>query len=47
MKRPDKELSSKTKFDIFCHLLALILGGNCVKGLIVTKTVQKVKFERA
>ena len=32
---------------LFCNLVALILGSNCVKVLIVNKCVQKIKFQRA
>ena len=32
---------------VFCYLLALDLGWICVKGLIVTKIVEKNKFKRA
>ena len=30
----------------FCHVIALILGQNSVKGLRVTKNVKTIKFER-
>ena len=30
---------------LFCHLTALILDGNSVKGLRVTKNVNEIKFE--
>ena len=30
---------------IFCNLIVLILGQNSVKGLTVTKTFKKIKFE--
>ena len=30
---------------LFCILVALILGWNCVKGLRYTKIVKKIKFE--
>ena len=33
-------------FNNFCStLVALILGGNCVKGLKVTKIAKQIKFE--
>ena len=30
---------------LFCKLIAVILGLNCVKGLTVTKIFKKIKFE--
>ena len=30
---------------LFCNLVALILGLNCIKGLRVTKIVKQIKFE--
>ena len=30
---------------LFCVLIALILGQNCVKGLRVTKTFKEIQFE--
>ena len=30
---------------LFCHLTALILDGNIVNGLRVTKNVKEIKFE--
>ena len=31
---------------LFCNLIALILGENCVEGLRVTKIVKEIKFQR-
>ena len=43
MKRSEKEL--RQDLALFCNLVDLILGGNRVNGFIVTKIVQKIKFE--
>ena len=32
---------------LFCNLIALILGENCVKRLRVTRIVKQIKFKRA
>ena len=45
VKRSVKHLSSNTTFSTFCNLVALILNWNCLKNLIVSKIVQKIKFE--
>ena len=29
----------------FCHLIAVVVGLNCVKGLKVTKNVKEVKIK--
>ena len=47
MKISEKHLPSKLNFmTFFCHVIALILGQNSVKGLRVTKNVKTIKFER-
>ena len=43
----DRESSYQVRIILehFCHLIALILGLNSVKGLRVTKNVREIKFE--
>ena len=45
VKRLVKYLSSNRTFSTFCNLVALILNWNCLKNLLVSKIVQKIKFE--
>ena len=46
VKRLWKHLSSKRQIlELFCILVALILGWNCVKGLRVTNIVKKINWE--
>ena len=45
----DRESSYQVRQNLalFCKLVALTLSWNCVKGIIVTKTLKKFKFEVA
>ena len=45
----DRRSSSEVKqiFVLFCQLLALILGSNCIKPLRVSKIVKEIRFEGA
>ena len=46
IKRSGKYLSSKRQIlELFCILVALILGWNCVKGLRVKNIVKKINWE--
>ena len=38
-------MGSKPNLVLFCDLIALLLGYNCVKSLRFTKIVKKVKLE--
>ena len=44
MKSSEKQSPSKASFRP-CHLIALILGQNSVKGVKVTKNIKEIKFE--
>ena len=45
MKRSGKQLSSKENVVLLSKLIALGLGQNIVKGLKVTKTFKKIRFD--
>ena len=45
MKRSEQQLPSKGNFSTFCHLIALILGQNSVRGLRATKKFNEIMFE--
>ena len=40
-----KSYQIRKNLALFCNLVALILGWNCVESVIVTKIVRKIKFE--
>ena len=48
-QRKNSKSSSQVKqiFALFCQLVALISGQNCIKVLRVTKSVKQIKFEGA